>query len=342
MTSLRLLTVLFLASGCGGAHAEPGAIDDAALGARFPLQHVGDLDLPGRANRFDYQDVDRLHGRLVMTHMNDASVVVAKLDGSGVVKVLPNIPTPRGVVVADEVGRIFVTSSPRQLVVIDSATLDEVARVPTGNGPDGVGWDPVHRVVAVSDQRDGAVSLIADAGMGTRTAIRVGSETGNVVFDPSRGIFWTATVTAGEPDRLIAIDPVTQRATTKIDLRGCEGAHGVRVHPDGASAFVACEDNSLILRVDLTRQSFVSAPTGAGPDVLAIDPGLGVLYLASESGDLVVFDLQRPGLMRVDAQNAGRRAHSVAVDPDTHRVYFPLEAGPRGTPVLRMFKPNGT
>jgi DNA-binding beta-propeller fold protein YncE len=330
---------------CGGGQLDGDR--DAALTARagrFPLLPVAELDLPGRANRFDYQDVDRAHGRLVLTHMNDASVVVTKLDGTSVVKVLPNIPTPRGVVVAPEVDRIFVTSSPRQLVVIDASSLEDVARVATGNGPDGVGWDPAHRVVAVSDQQDGAISLISDAAMGARVAVHVGGETGNVIFDPGRGVFWTATVTSGEPDRLVAIDPVTHRVTTRIDLRGCQGAHGVRLHPDGASAFVACEENDVLVRVDLANDAhaIASAPTGGGPDVLAADPGFGLLYVAAESGDLVVFDLQRPGLVRVDAENVGRRAHSVAVDPDTHRVFFPLEAGPRSTPVLRILKPNGS
>jgi hypothetical protein len=83
----------------------------------------------------------------------------ARLDGC---RAGDPVPTARGVVVAGEVGRIFVTSSPNKLVIVDSESLAVIGRVDTGAGPAGVGWDPIHRIVGVSDQRDGAVSLLAE------------------------------------------------------------------------------------------------------------------------------------------------------------------------------------
>jgi DNA-binding beta-propeller fold protein YncE len=303
---------------------------------------VADVGLPGKAVRFDYEDVDAARGHLVIAHMNDASVDIVDLASGSTIEVLPNIPVARGVVVGDSVGRIFVTSSPDQLVIVDADALTEIARVTTGNAPDGVGWDPKDQVVGVSDQADGAVSLIAGAGSGTRTQVKLGVETGNVVYDASRGWFWASVVMQTSPDRLVAIDPVTAAVQTHIDLPGCEGAHGLRFHPDAKTAFVACENNDVLCRVDLTgATSVVTAPTGAGPDVLSVDPGLGFLYVAAESGDLKVFDIGQPGLVTIDAEHPGNNAHSVAVDPATHGVFFPLMSGPQGTPVLRIMRPSG-
>src|SRR5258706_16147784 len=169
--------------------AETGDADAASATASLPLVPVADVDLPGQPVRFDYQVIDSAKENLVIAHMNDASVVVVKTSDGSVVKVIPNVPTARGVVVADDVGRIFVTSSPNTLLILDNGTLAEIARVGTGSAPDGVGWDPNHQIVGVSDQGDGAVSLIADSGTGTRTQVPLGSETGNVVFDPSRAVF---------------------------------------------------------------------------------------------------------------------------------------------------------
>ena len=121
--------------------------------------------------------------------MNDASVVIVNLSDGSVAKVLPGIPTARGVVVAGDVGRIFVTSAPNKLVIIDNATLAEISRVDT---------------------------------------------------------------------------------------------------------------------------------------------------------DLKVFDLGKPGLVTIDTEHPGDASHTVAVDPATHRAFFPLLAGPKGTPVLRIMKPAGT
>jgi hypothetical protein len=127
-----------------------------------------------------------------------------------------------------------------------------------------------------------------------------------------------------------------------IGVPGCSGAHGLRLHPDGQSAFIACEGNDNLARVDLASQAVTIAPTGSGPDVLGIDAGLGWLYVAAESGDLTVFDITKPGIVLVGHERPGDNAHTVAVDPTTHRVFFPLPAGSDGTPVLRIMRPSST
>ena len=347
--ALLALAALSSATACGSDNQAGGGSDPAAAAdhaaptdPRLPLVLVADVPLPGGASRFDYQEIDAAQGHLVIAHMNDGAVVIANLSDGSAVKQLTGIPVARGIAVADDVGLIFATSSPNQLVLIDNKALTEVRRVATGNGPDGVGWDPTHKVVGVSDQSDGAISLIANSGSGTRTQVPLGTETGNVVFDSARGWFWITAVTATPPDQLIAIDPMAAKVVTSIGLPGCSGAHGLRLHPDGQSAFVACESNDVLTRVDLGGSHAVAtAPTGSGPDVLSIDPGLGWLYVAAESGDLTVFDIGRPGVAMVGHDAPGSNSHSVAVDPMTHRVFFPLMAGPQGTPVLRIMLPAG-
>jgi len=327
-------------------HGSPGTALSRKEPGRpsLPLVWIADAPLPGRAVRFDYQALDPGQVRLVIAHMNDASVVVVKATDGSVVKVVRNVPRPRGVAVADEVGRIFVTSSPDTLVILDHHSLDEIARVRTGSTPDGVSWDPVHRIVAVSDQGDGAVSLVQDSGSGARQSVKLGQETGNVVFDGRLAAFWVTVVTGSGPDELVCVDPLGARSVRRLPLPGCSGAHGLVLHPDGASAFVACERNAKLARVDLSARStgILLADCGDEPDVLAIDATLAWLYVAAESSDVRVFDIALPGLVAIGRARPGDAAHSVVVDPKTHHVYFPLQRGPGGTPVLRIMKPSGT
>ena len=328
---MRVLSSLVIVAACNSSGAGPS-------GSLLAL--VDDVPLPGGATRFDYQDIDSARGQLVVTHMNDNAVLILDLQDGSVRQQLTGIPTPRGVAVADDVGIIFVTSTPSHLVLIDNQSLAEITRVGTGTAPDGDAWDPDDKIVGVSDQGDGALSLIANAGTGTRTQVPLGVETGNVVYDATRKQFWITVVTSNPPDQLVEVNPTTASITTMIDLPGCSGAHGLRLHPDGQSAFIACESNDVLARVDLAGAQAVSiAPTGSGPDVLAIDPGLGWLYVAAESGDLTVFDINQPGLVLVDHDRPGDNAHTVAADPSTHRTFFPLPAGSSGTPVLRIMQP---
>jgi YVTN family beta-propeller protein len=322
-------------------HAASGVDATSRPGDRFPLVLVRDVALPGNATRFDYQDIDVERAHLVIAHLGDGAVDIVRLDDGSIAQRTTGIPVARGISVAGDANRIFVTSSPSQLVIIDATTLTEIRRVTTGQRPDGVAWDPVHRIVGVSDQSDGAVSLIADAGDGARTQVPLGTETGNVVFDAGRAVFWAAVV-ASPLDQLVAIDPANAQVARRIDLPGCSGAHGVRLHPDGQSAFVACENNDVLARVDLNSHAVVTAPTGGAPDVLSVDPGLALIYVAGESGVLTVFDIARTGLVEIDREQLAPSAHSVQVDPATHRVFFPIASGPSGTPVLRIMKPART
>ena len=71
--------------------------------------------------------------------------------------------------------------------------------------------------------------------------------------------------------------------------------------------------------------------------VLAV-PELHRLYVSTESGTLSVFGVRGRGLEKVGEGPFAPKAHSVAVDSRTHRVYLPLE-NVGGRPVLRIAGP---
>jgi DNA-binding beta-propeller fold protein YncE len=313
----------------------------SAGGGHELLAQVADVPLPGGATRLDYQEIDPAKGLLVVAHMNDDAVDILDLADGKLRARIEHVPTPRGVAIADDAGLIFVTSTPKHLVLIDNGTLKEVARVETGTAPDGDAWDPDDQIVGVSDQQDGAISLIAKAGRGARTQVKLGAETGNVVYDASRKHFWITVVRDDPPDQLVEIDPAKAKVTASIALPGCRGAHGLRLHPDGKSAFIACEDNDTLARVELDgKHAVTTGATGKDPDVLSIDPGQGWLYVAAESGDLTIFDITKAGVSLVGHASPGPHSHTVVADLATHRVFFPLAKGPSGKPTLRIMKPG--
>src|SRR5262245_58421044 len=111
-------------------------------------------------------------------------------------------------------------------------------------------------------------------------------------------------------------------STAALNLVGC-----------AASTEPASSDDSTELRSRTRPLSLESALIFMlGPDVLSIDPGLGWLYVAAESGDLTVFDIQTAGVVLLGHDQPGSHSHSVAADPATHRVFFPLQAGPKEVP----------
>lgn len=99
------------------------------------------------------------------------------------------------------------------------------------------------------------------------------------------------------------------------------------------------EENHTLAVFDLQAAKVESIHNvGDDPDVLAFDPGLKRLYVSAESGEVTVFQLAGRQLRR-GAQFTMPHAHTVAIDPGTHLVYFPLQ-DLAGHPVLRIMKPT--
>ena len=140
--------------------------------------------------------------------------------------------------------------------------------------------------------------------------------------------------------QLVEIDPATDRVVARIDLAVADGNHGLLIEPGQRRGFIACEDSHKLLVLDLeTRKVTASFNVGEGPDVLAYDPGLRWLYVAAESGSVSVFRVESRQVSPVGGMQIGPNAHAVAVDPDSHRNFFPLK-NLAGRTVLRIMSPS--
>jgi DNA-binding beta-propeller fold protein YncE len=137
----------------------------------------------------------------------------------------------------------------------------------------------------------------------------------------------------------VAIDPVSEKIVQRYDLAGSDHPHGFTLDEEGRLAFISCEGNAALLVVDLRTMKIIQALKVAdGPDVLAWDAAWRRLYVASESGALSAFWLDGSTLRPIGEIRASH-AHTVSVDPRTHRVYLPLE-NIDGRPVLRIYEPT--
>src|SRR3954447_9716385 len=107
----------------------------------LPLTLVADVPLPGGATRFDYQWIDADRRRLYIAHLGDSSLVVFDLDTQSVVQEVPGLASVHGVVAAPPFVLATATAD-KTLVIIDDRTVKVTARVPAGEYPNGLAFDP--------------------------------------------------------------------------------------------------------------------------------------------------------------------------------------------------------
>jgi hypothetical protein len=318
---------------CAHFHSLSGASSNANKGEI--LRIVADLPLPGPPVRFDYQSLDVSDGRLYIAHMNADRLVVFDTLKREVVANLDGFRRVHGVIAVPELARIYASvTGDHQVAAVDRANLQILARIGTINYPDGLAYIPTMKRVFVSDEHGNADAVI-DANTNQLIAeIKLGGGAGNTVYD---SVGNKVLVAVHGKNELVTIDPLRNAITARTKLEFLEDPHGVALDVENRLAFVAGEGNNKIAVVDL-KTMIVGPPmaTGKAPDVLAFDPGTKLLYVAAESGQVTVFREANRAL-----EPLGRlelpHGHTVAVDPKTHLVYFPLE-NVDGKPVLRIME----
>jgi len=301
-----------------------------------PLRVVADIPLPGSASRFDYESLDPASGRLFISHMGAGHLVVFDTHTGTVVGNLDGFPRVTGVLAVPAEHRAYGSATgDHAVVVVDIATLKVVARVPGPRFPDGIAYAPDQRRVYVSDESGGR-DYVIDAATNTLVgSIELGGDAGNTQYDAGSHCIFVAVQTTNQ---LAVIDPATNAIVRRITFdRSLRYPHGFYVDAPDRLAFITGEESATIGVLDLrTLQLRQMLPIGDDPDVLAFDAPLGLLFVAAESGVVSVFRLKDGSLTQLGWYHAPK-AHSVAVDPTTHRVYLPL-ADLDGHPVLRVLQ----
>src|SRR5437870_2146005 len=302
------------------------------------LRVVADVPLPGSASRFDYQSLEPASGRLFISHMGAGQLVVFDVRAGRVIGNLDGFPTVTGVLAVPAEHRAYASATgDHAVVVVDDSTFQIVARVAGPRFPDGIAYAPVERRVFVSDE-SGRRDFVIDATTNTVVAqVELGGEAGNTQYDAGSHCVIVAVQTANQ---LAVIDPASAAIVRRITLdHAVRYPHGVYIDAPHRLAFIAGQGSATLGVLDLqTRPLRQTLPTGSDPDLLAFDPTLGRLYVAAESGVVAVLEDRDRSLSQLGWYRAPK-AHSVAVDPATHRVYLPL-ADVSGHPVLRVLVPS--
>lgn len=333
LTAASVLIVLLLAS-CS-VDANNGSAENPRGSAPL-LRQVAAFDLPGPAGkRFDYLTIDPSDHYLLSAHLGAGQTYVIDLRSNKVVATVKDTPGAEGVEYVPEFKKFYTSNAGDNTIgVVDLRQMKVIKKLPTERKPDGSAYAAPFHKLYVSDERGKAEAIVDVTKDEIIKTLHFDSETGMPQYDPvARKIY----VNLQDQDIFAVIDPATDAVVGRYPVGRCKGNHGMTLDPQHHRAFLSCEENNLMTVFDLDRHKPIAfLPMAADPDVIKFDPGLARIYAACYSGAISVFHEDDPNHYRkLEDFKVNHAVHSLAVDPETHRVYTP-EQEENGKPVARM------
>ncbi len=294
--------------------------------APLQLQTIATVPVSNQPSRFDYESLDQKTGLLFIAYSGANAVLIFDTRSNKVVAEVPGIKDGHGIVTIPDLGRVYVSAGgTNEVVAIDELTHRILARIPTGEGPDGSAYDPVDHKLFVSDEdghSDTVIDVLTEKQIGI---IPLGGEAGNTQYDSATNRIYVNVQTLTQ---LVVIDPKSDSIVGRYPLPStdCNHNHGLNIDAAQRVALIACDVSNTLLMVDLNNLKVLdTAALGTGPDVLAFDSGRNILYVASESGIVSVFEIRSTTVHRLAAGYVGVHAHTISVNLQTHDIYLPLQ-----------------
>lgn len=300
------------------------------------LEKLAAIDLTGPAGkRFDYLTIDTKHQYLLSTHLGAGLLYIIDLKTNTLVDTISDVPGAEGVVYLPSADKIYTSDwYEKRVAVIDLKSRSITKKITVEAKPDGMAYAEPFNKLYVSDERAKAVIVIDTVRDEIVRTLRFDSETGMPQYDPVSKLIY---VNLQDQNLFAVIDPATDTIAGKHLVGNCKGNHGMTLDVSHRRAFLGCEENNLLAVFDLTTFSPIEyIPVPDGVDVIMFDAGLSRVYAACYSGFISVIHEDDPNHFRkLEDFPTAKKVHSLAVDPNTHRVYAP-EQEENGKPVSRM------
>ena len=331
LKKLRLGATVVLGAllGCIGPHARA---------AGYHLVKV--VPLP-QVTGWDYLKIDPQKRELFIS--NNSGIIVINIDTLREVGTVPaaadwpGVGLVHGVAVSNRLGLGFISREiPASVVTFRLSNLEILRSTSTDRGTDAIVYDPVtKRVFTFNGKYPGVHDVTAiDAVTGRQLAdIALPGVPEFPVADDRGHIF----------DNVSSVSKLARINTRSLKVTGV-WPMGRCVHP-GALAidrlhrrlFAACQNRIMVMISAVSGRVIGSVPTGAGTDSARYDPVTRDVFAANGSGTLTVAREVTPDRLVVLQQvKTGPNGRSMALDPNTHRVFvMTAKFGPFGRSLPR-------
>ena len=290
------------------------------------LKFEGYVFLPrhGNLNVMDYLTLSG--NTLFVTGTSSGSVFRIALADDGrprnaQVASLAGEPRPHGVALVQGRDAAFVTRSEVNSVDVFSPSRLKIEKsIRVADDPDVILYDHAHNLVYVANGDAQLATLIDPDKEEVVGTIPLGGKPEFAAVDPATRLLYQ---NIESRNVLVAIDLGRKAVVASWPTRPCEAPTGLALDTAARRAFIVCGRNALLVVFDLNNDRVVATvKIGSGPDSVAFDPGLRRIYATGVSGEVSVVQQKGADAYELlDLVSTHFGAHTLAVDPASHRLY---------------------
>ena len=309
MPNLSLLALLVCAA----------ALPQVAAATEARYTPVTQIPIGGEGG-WDILNIDSAAHRLYLSHAT--KVIVVDLEKNAVAGEITETPGVHALIPVPELQRGFTANGKEnKSSVVDLKTLKTISKVDTGENPDALAYDPRRGEVYVFNHSGKSVTVIEATNAKVVATIPLEGSPEFAVVDSAAGRVY---VNLEDKSEVAVIDVAKHEVVARWPLAPGEEPTGIAFDAAHHRLFATCH-NQMMAMVDTNSGKVVATvPIGAGVDGCAFDEATQLAFASCGEGvTTIAKEETSEKLTVVQTLQTQRGARTMALDPQTHRIYLP-------------------
>jgi YVTN family beta-propeller protein len=264
--------------------------------------------------------IDSTASRLYLSHTT--KVVIVDLKTNTVTGEIADTPGVHAFVAVPEVQRGFSSNGKEsKSSVVDLTTLKTTSKIDTGSNPDAVVYEPRHGEVYIFNHTGNSVTVINSKTATVSGTIQLGGTPEFAAVDQAAGRVYC---NIEDKSEVAVIDADKHEVVARWSLAPGEGPSGIAFDAQHHRLFAGCHNKMMVMLDTESGKVVGSVPIGAGVDGCAFDDATQLAFASCGDGTTTIAREEAPDKLTVlQTLKTERSARTMALDPQTHRIYLP-------------------
>ncbi len=277
------------------------------------------ITVPGGAGGFDWMVVDSAKHRLLGSHPGKKTLVVLDLKTNAVQQVDTGVAI-NGIAVDDADNKLFTAGGGQKVVIFDNTTLTKTGEIALTGPGDDIVLDTKNDMLYVchdDGMEDWVINAKTNALVGS---VAIAGAPEYAAYDPGADRLYQNIKPA---DVTQVINPNTNTVEASWPTAPMTSPHGLAVDTK-THRILSAGQGKVVLLDQKTGKVLASTDIAPGyVDQIALDESTGRLYCAcGDAGMISVVQEKGDTLSLLGSVASHKKAHTLAVDPDTHAVWL--------------------